>query len=401
MKLRYKAITRDSKIVQGLIDAKDISEAASYLRSKDLIPVHILSEDSNPLLKLIPFVNKVAHSDVVLFTRQLASMLSSGLTLIRSLEILKDQTENEAMKEMIGTVVTEIEEGRTFSSAIAKYPDVFSSIYIAIIRSAEVSGLLDKSLNRLADNLEKEERLKSTVKGALIYPAIVVALMVVVLFIMMIFVIPELASLYKSLNVSLPLPTLIVIGVSRFTTVFWPIILGLVVLFVFLYRRWHKTESGQLIIDNLLLKMPIFGNLSKKLILTEFSRSLSLMIGSGTLVVDSLIQSAGITGNIHYKNAILDIAKKVENGVKIGDAIATYNIFPSVLIQLVRVGEEAGKLDETLMKASEYFEKESDEIIKTLTTSMEPIIIIILGVGVAFLMISIITPIYNLISNIQ
>ncbi|MCL6096661.1 MAG: type II secretion system F family protein, partial [Patescibacteria group bacterium] len=293
------------------------------------------------------------------------------------------------------------EEGKPLSFAIAKYPEAFSAIYVAVIKSSETSGLLDKALLRLADNLEKEERLKATIKAALTYPAIVVILMVIVVFIMMIYVIPQLSNLYKSLNVPLPLPTQIIIGISGFVTVLWPVIIGFGVLLVFLYRRWHKTEAGQLLIDNLLLKIPIFGNLFKKVILTEFSRTLSLLIGNGILVVESLLQSADTMGNIHYKNAVLDVAKKVENGVKIGDAITTYSLFPPVFVQLVKVGEEAGKLDETLMKASEYFERETDQLVKTLTTALEPFIMVVLGIGVAFLMISIITPIYSLISSIK
>lgn len=401
MRLRYKAVTRDGKILQGLIDANDIGEAASYLRSKDFIPVRIQEESNNSFLKLIPFYNKIKHSDIILFTRQLASMLSSGITLIRSLEILREQMENEAMTAVVGSTITDIEEGKPLSFAIAKYPEAFSAIYVAVIKSSEASGLLDKALLRLADNLEKEEKLKATIRAALTYPAIVVILMVIVVFIMMIYVIPQLSTLYKSLNVPLPLPTQIVIGISRFVTVLWPVILGFGVLLLFLYRRWHKTEAGQLVIDNLLLKLPIFGNLFKKVILTEFSRSLSLLIANGILVVESLLQSADTTGNIHYKNAILDVAKKVENGVKIGDAITTYSLFPPVFVQLVKVGEEAGKLDETLMKASEYFERETDQLVKTLTTALEPFIMVVLGIGVAFLMISIITPIYSLISSIR
>ncbi len=401
MKLKYRAVTTDNRIIQGLIDANDVSEAASYLRSKNLFPIRIARQSDSSFLKLLPFYNKIGHLDVVVFTRQLSSMLASGLTLIRSLEIIKEQLENQTMLEVVNSIITDIEEGKNLSSAIAKYPNVFSNIYVAIIKSAESAGLLDKALARLADNLEKQEKLRNTVKGALTYPIIVVILMVGVVVIMMTVVIPQLSTLYKSLNVSIPLPTQIIIGISRFTIVFWPLLLGIVILSIFFYRRWHKTEAGQLLIDNFLLKLPVFGNLNKKLILTEFSRTFGLLVGSGSLVVDSLLETADTLGNIHYKDAVKDIAKKVENGVKIGEAISAYPIFPPLLIQLIKIGEETGKLDETLMKASEYFERETDQIIKTLTTALEPIIIVVLGVGVAFLLISVIVPIYSLISSIR
>ncbi len=401
MRLRYKAITKDNKIIRGLVDAKEINEAASYLRSKNLVPITITQEAKNSILNNLPFLGKIKGSDLIIFTRQLSSMLSSGLTLIRSLEILKEQFTNEAMLEATSNIILDIEEGKNFSSAISKFPDVFSPIYVSIIKSAESSGLLDRSLLRLADNLEKQEKLKNTIKAALIYPAIVVLLMVVVVFIMMIFVIPQLANLYKGLGVELPLPTKIIIGVSGFFVVFWPLIIGLAALSIFLYRRWYKTEAGRLIIDNFMLKIPVFGNLIKKVILTELARTLGVLVGSGSLVVDSLIQTSDTLGNIHYKNAVRDVAKKVENGVAIGDAMSSYSLFPPLLVQLVKIGEQTGKLDETLLKASEYFEGETEQIVKTLTTALEPLIMVTLGVGVAFLMISVITPIYSLISSIK
>ena len=401
MRLRYKAITRDNKIILDLVDAKDINEAASYLRNKNLVPITIAQTAKNDIFKNLPFLGKIKKSDLVVFTRQLSSMLSSGLTLIRSLEILKEQFTNEAMLEIVISTITDIEEGRPFSSAISKFPDVFSPIYVSIIKSSESSGLLDRALLRLADNLEKQEKLKSTIKAALTYPAIVVSLMAVVVFIMMTTVIPQLANLYKGLNVELPLPTKIIISISGFFVVFWPLIIGLFFLSIFLYRRWYKTEAGRLIIDNLTLKIPVFGNLIKKVILTELSRTLSVLVGSGSLVVDSLIQTSETLGNIHYKNALRDVAKKVENGVAIGDAMSSYALFPSLLVQLVKIGEQTGKLDETLLKASEYFEGETEQLVKTLTTALEPFIMITLGVGVAFLMISVITPIYGLISSIK
>ncbi len=401
MKLRYKAITKDNKIIRGLVEAKDINEAAGYIRSKSLVPITITQETKNSISSILPFLGKVKGSDLVVFTRQLSSMLSSGLTLIRSLEILKEQFTNDVMLETTESIIADIEEGKTFSFAISKFPEVFSPIYVSIIKSAEGAGLLDKALLRLADNLEKQEKLKGTIKAALTYPAIVVSLMVVVVFIMMTFVIPQLANLYKGLNVDLPLPTKIIISISGFFVGFWPLAIGLTVLSIFLYRRWYKTEAGRLIIDNFILKIPVFGNLIKKVTLTEMARTLGVLIGSGSLVVDSLIQTSETLGNIHYKNAVKDVARKVENGITIGDAMSSHSLFPALMVQLVKIGEQTGTLDETLLKTSEYFERDTDQLVKTLTTALEPFIMVILGVGVAFLMISVITPIYNLISSIK
>jgi type IV pilus assembly protein PilC len=287
------------------------------------------------------------------------------------------------------------------ASAIAKYPKVFSPIYVSIIKAGESAGLLDKVLLRLADNLEKQQKLKSTIKSALMYPVIVIALMIAVVAIMMIFVIPQLTSLYGNLGVTLPLTTRIVIGMSNFTSTFWPIILVVSFVVGVFYRRWSKTPDGRFILDNIALRLPIFGKLIRETILAEFSRTLGLLIGTGSLVVDSLLETAETTGNVHYKTAIIDISHKVEKGVSIGDAMSFHSLFPPLLVQLVKVGEETGKIDETMVKASEYFEREVDQTVKTLTTAMEPFIMIVLGVGVAFLILAVITPIYSLISNIQ
>lgn len=401
MKLRYKAATADGRIVQGIIDAKDESEAASYLRSKELFPVQIKKQAEGILTKYFPFLNKLSNNEVILFTRQLSSMLASGLTLMRALQIYKDQLQNQQMTEVVGGIISNVEEGKALSFAISKYPDVFPPIYISLIKAGESSGLLDKVLLRLANNMEKQAKLRSTVKGALLYPAIVVILMILVIFIMMIFVIPQLSTLYTSLNVPLPLPTKIVIGFSSFLGTFWPLILVLMIGFFYFFRRWKKTAEGQLILDDFILRLPIFGKLIKQTILSEFSRTFGLLVGTGTLVVESLIQTADTTGNVHFKNAIHGVAKQVEKGVSIGDAMSSYPLFPPMLVQLVKVGEQTGKVDETLGKASEYFEEQVNQQVRTLTTALEPFIMIVLGVGVAFLIISVITPIYSLISSLQ
>jgi type IV pilus assembly protein PilC len=401
MKFHYRAVTKNSKLVQGLMEAKDSGEIANYLRAKELTPVAIEEDRGDYISKLSSAFHQVKTNDVVMFTRQISSMLSAGLTLLRALEIFKDQVQNPAMMEVLDGVVSQVENGKPFSAAISKYPKVFSGIYVSLIKAGEKSGLLDKVLLRLADNMEKQQKLRSTIKGALMYPIIIVILMVVVVGVMMIFVIPQLTVLYKNLNIELPLPTKIVMGLSDITIKFWPITLGAIALLFVAYQKWSKTEDGRLIIDNLKLKMPVFGKLIKQTILAEFTRTFGLLVGTGTLVVEALTETADTAGNVYYKNAIADVAKQVEKGVSIGDAMAYYPLFTPMLVQLVKIGEQTGKVDETLLKASEYFEREVDQSVKTLTTAMEPFIMVILGIGVSFLIISVITPIYSLISSIQ
>ncbi|OGH06263.1 MAG: hypothetical protein A2W22_02635, partial [Candidatus Levybacteria bacterium RBG_16_35_11] len=321
MKLHYKAATKEGKIIRGILDAKDVNEAALYLRSKDYLPIQIKKQEADlKLLNIIGF-RKIKTNEIVVFTRQMSSMLSSGLTLIRCLQLFRDQAQNPRMAEVIGGVISDVEEGKNLSLAISKYPDVFSPIYVSLIKAGESSGLLDKVLQRLADNLEKQAKLRSTIKGAMMYPIIIVSLMIVVVFVMMIFVIPQLTGLYTNLNIPLPVPTQIVIGISSFVQLFWPIIIGGFFLFFILYKKWSKTEKGKSVIDALILKMPIFGKLTKETILTEFSRTFGLLVGTGTLIVEALLQTSDTTGNIYYRTAIRGVARQVEKGIPLGEAM--------------------------------------------------------------------------------
>lgn len=401
MKLYYKAVGRDGQIVKGVLEAKGVEETIAYLREKQLLPIQVTPKNEKGVKQYLPFFKKIGGQDIVFFTQQLSSMLSSGLTLLQALSVLKEQTQNPFMVEVINAIIADIEEGKPFSQTLEKYPDIFSSIYVSLIKASETSGLMDKVLSRLAINLERQANLKSTVKAALMYPAVVVTGMIVVVGIMMVFVMPQLTVMYQNLGIELPLPTQIIVSVSNFVMTFWPFLIAGIIFTIFLFNRWHKTLSGQLIIDNVLLQLPVFGNLIKKMILTEISRTLGLLVGSGTLVVDALKQASDVAGNIHYKNAVMDISKRVEKGVPVGESTMFSPLFPPIFVEMVKIGEKTGKLDESLLKVSEYFENETDTSVKGLTSALEPLIIVALGVGVAFLIFSIITPIYNLTSQIK
>ncbi|MBI5044489.1 MAG: type II secretion system F family protein [Candidatus Levybacteria bacterium] len=400
MKIVYKAVNDQGKAVRGLVEAKDQQEAAVFLRKQDLFPITLKEYNPSRSLKSL-FIRKSASTDLVFFTRQLSSMLSSGLTLMQALQILRGQVQNPAMAEVVNGLIASIEEGKSFSLAIAKYPQVFSPIYVSLIQAAESAGLLDKILLRLADNLEKQQKLKGMIKSALMYPIIVIILMVAVMTIMMIFVVPQLTVLYENLDIPLPLPTQIVIGLSNATINFWPFVLGGVIFFVYYFRKWKKTPRGMKIIDALILRMPIFGKLATQSIMVEFGRTFGLLVGTGSLVVESLNQSADVVGNIYYRNAIKEVGKKVEKVVTIGDAMLAEPLFPPIIVEMTKIGEQTGKLDDSLTRVSEYFEREVEQTVKALTTALEPFIMIILALGVGFLVISVITPIYNLISQIQ
>lgn len=400
MKLLYKAVNDRGKIVRGLVDARDEKEAAAFLRKQDFVPISIKAYNPNSSITNI-LNRRSASKDLVFFTRQLSSMLSSGLTLMQGLSILRNQVQNPAMAEVVRGLVANIEEGKSLSEAIQKYPRVFYPIYVSLIQAAEGAGLLDKILLRLADNLEKQDKLKGTIKSALMYPIIVIVMMVAVMTIMMIFVVPTLTTLYVSFNVELPLPTKIVIGLSTITTKYWAIVIGIIVPLVIYLGRWKKTLRGKKVIDAMILRLPIFNKLIVQSIMVEFSRTFGLLVGTGSLVVESLNQSADVVGNYYYQAAIREIGNKVEKGVSIGDAMLSDPLFPPLIVEMAKIGEQTGKLDDSLMRVSEYYEREVEETVKGLTTAMEPVIMIVLAAGVGFLVISIITPIYNIISQIQ
>ena len=401
MKLYYRAVTKDGKTIRGLIEAKDERQAAEYLRQHQFLPVKIVPENKKGLVQYIPFFHRSSLSDLVFFTRQLASIMTSGLTLMQALQIMKNQmqSQNPYMQDVLQGIITDIENGKKFSTALEKYPKVFSPIYVALIKTAETSGLLDKVLLRLADNLEKQQQLHRTIQGALLYPLIVMAMMVAVIVIMMIFVIPQLSQLYSEIDMALPLPTLIVISLSNFVVAAWPLFIGLGFLGVYLYQSWYRKGSGRKIVDTYILKIPVFGKLMKETMMAEFTRTLGLLINAGSLVVESINRSSDVVDNVVYKEAILLVAKRVEKGIDMGDAMEANALFPPIVVEMVRIGEQTGKLDESLLKASEYFEREVEQTVKTLTTLLEPAIMIVLALGVGFLIFAVITPIYNLISS--
>ncbi len=401
MKLYYRAVNQDGSTVTGLIEARDEKEVVGYLRSRQLIPVKIIPAANRSILHYIPFLNRPTFNEKVVFTRQLSSMLASGLTLMQALEILKNQMQTPALEEMNQSLITEIQNGKPFSAAITKHPKFFSPVYVALIKTAESSGLLDKVLQRIAENLEKEQELKSSIRNALMYPVIVVVVMIIVLVIMMIFVIPQLFELYGSLDIDLPLSTRIIIGMSDFFKNYLLIILIVVAASGFYIRSWYKKSDGRRTVDKYMLKIPVVGKLIKEMMMAEFTRTLGLLIGAGSLVVESLIKSSEVVGNVVYRDEILLLSKRVEKGISIGDAMDATPLFPPIVIEMAKIGEQTGKLDESLLKASEYFEREVQQTVKTLTTLMEPAIMVILALAVAFLIFAVITPIYGLISSIN
>ncbi len=400
MEYKYIGVNTDGKKDVGQLEANSEKDVLDFLRLNKLTPIKI-----EPLEKsqsaILSYLNRVKGGDIILFTRQLSSMILAGLTLIESLDLLKKQADKPKMAKLVEDIITDVSEGKSFSTALKQHPEAFSPVYVSLITAAEEGGLLDKVLARLADNLEKSDAVRKQVRSALFYPAIIVSGVLMVIILMNIFVIPQLGDLYESLDLDLPLTTKIVVTMSNLTRTFLPVIIvGIIVGIVFL-RRYIKTEAGVKIVDKLKLKAPVFGTIIKLSAFDEISRTLSLLVSSGSSLISAIKISADVSGNYYYRTALIDTANLVEKGAGLSIALEHQKLFPPLMVQMVKVGEATGKIDESLLKVSEYFERDLELKVKNLTTAIEPILIIVLGISVAFLIISIITPIYGLISQIQ
>ena len=392
----YKAKDKDGKIVTGEVEAIDSSTAARLVRQKSLVVVSIKIKGGTVSGFIDSFRNRVKTSDITSFTRQFATMINAGLPITESLSILKLQSQKN-LEPIIGKILNDVEDGSSLSVAFAKYPTVFSPTYVALLKAGETGGVLDKVLTRIADNLEKADEFRGKVIGALIYPLIIIVGMILVTFIMMIFVLPKLLTLYTQFNATLPLPTQIIITVSNLSVRFWPLILLVAVGGFLFFSSYSKTTAGRHKIDEWIFKIPIFGDLQKKIMLTDLARTLGLMIGSGVPIIEGMQVTANSMGNVVMKEALIDASLQVEKGFPIAFSFAKHpEAFPYIFSQMMAVGEESGKIDEVLSKLAHVFEIESDQKVKTLTAAIEPIVMVILGIGVGFLVVAIILPIYNL-----
>lgn len=396
----YTARDQTGKPAKGRVEATNEKEAAGLVRERNLVVTSLTPVRGKMSFSLSRF-SRVSFTDVVSFTRQLSTMVTAGLQIQEALTLLKNQTTKPAMIEMLSKISREIQGGGNLATALAKYPRQFNTTYIALIKAGESSGTLEKVLDRLADNLEKDLEFRSKVKGAMIYPTIIMIAMIAVFFLLMTLVVPKLTALYEDFGADLPLPTRILQGVSDFMVAFWWLILILGGVFFQLFNRWKKSALGRPIWDGFMLRLPLIGPLLKEIILVEFTRTLGMLTGAGVHILDSLNILIDSLDNFHFKSALTEITKKVEKGFPMGTLFAQYPIFPPILAQMIKVGEETGKMDESLLKLSGYFERESDHMVKGLTTAIEPVIMIVLGVGVGFIVFAIITPIYNLTSQFK
>jgi len=397
---QFKYIVRDQsgQEKKGTVESTSPEQASSILHNKGYVVIKI-SPKSKALQ--VPFIGGVNLGHVATFTRQLSTMITSGLPLTDSLIVLERQTSHERFRQIIKEIADDVQGGKSFADSLSKHGSAFSAAYINIVKAGEASGTLDSVLTKLADTLEKDREFQSKIKGAFIYPAIIIIAMTGVSFLIMVFVIPRLADVYTEIGLDLPLPTVILITISRFMAAFWwLLIIAFAVAFVFL-RRYKKTPQGALLMDRLMLKVPVMGQLSRDSSLTELTRTLGALVGAGVPILEALKISSEVALNAVHTQAIKRAAAMVEKGATLSKAIAQEEDFPPIVTQMLAVGEETGKMDDVLDKVSHFYELEVEHQVRNLTTALEPIVMIMLGIMVAFLVISIIFPIYNITKGFQ
>jgi len=394
---RFRAKSKKGVSRKGLVEAQSLQSAADVLRKQNLviIDLHEATQSGGGLFK---FSNKVKFEDVVNFTRQLSTMISAGLPLTDALSILQVQVP-PALSTHVMEILRSIEGGETFANSLKEHDEVFSKVYVALVEAGEAAGVLDTILARLADNLEKQREFRAKTKGALIYPVIVLIGMLLVGVVMMVFVLPKLTIMYEDFDAELPLITKMLMGMSAFMAKTWYLMVVIGFGGVYALRAWRKTELGALKYDQLILKIPIFGKIKSMTLMAEFSRTLALLASAGVSLVEALTIVQGVVDSAVIKKALVAVGRSVERGSSLAESLAKHESFPMIVPQMVSVGEQTGKLDDVLNRVAGYFETESEHAIKNLSTAMEPIIMVVLGLGVGFMIVAIIVPIYNLTST--
>lgn len=399
----YTAKSLDGEIKSGTSNAKDLKELARNLRSKGLFLT--TAEDKyqkrKKIFNIILFSRKVSIGEKIFMARNLSIMVSTGLPLVKGFSILSAQSKSKRMKTALSEIGQEISKGKNLSDSFKKYPDIFSELFQSMIQSGEESGTLEEVLNTLSLQLEKEKELKSKIQRALIYPFILISLMIIIGIGLASFILPKINTFFKSLNVDLPLTTKIILGAGDFFTEYWQFVLLIFSILIFILIVLLKTKKGRVIIDTILLKTPLISPFIKKSNSALLIRSLSSLLASGIHLIRSLEITSGTVNNFYFKKALLGVTKEVEKGEKLFTSFKNYqDLFPYGTVDMIEIGEETGKTSMILKKLAEFYEEEVSDIAENLSTIIEPILIIIIGLVVGIFAISIIGPMYSSLSSI-
>jgi type IV pilus assembly protein PilC len=395
----WQGVGPRGETLQGEMEAANREAVISRLRSQRIRPKANKIRTKGRLdqdIKIPGFGEKVSQKDVVIFTRQLATMIDAGLPIVQALDILAQQSENKTFSKSIKQIKQDVESGTTFADSLRRHPKQFDDLYTNMVDAGEIGGILDTILARLSAYMEKAMKLKAKIKGAMIYPISIVAVAVIVTGILLIFVIPTFADMFSSFGKALPLPTQIAINLSYVTIAFFPYIIAFCVSLFFVLRMWYRTEKGKFAIDGFLLRLPIFGDLFRKAAVARFSRTLSTLLSSGVPVLDSLLITGKTSGNKVVEKTILNARQSISEGRTLTEPLVESQVFPPMVCQMINVGETTGALDSMLNKIADFYEDEVDNAVANLTALMEPLIIVFLGVVIGGLVVAMYMPIFQL-----
>jgi type IV pilus assembly protein PilC len=397
----YVGRTRSGAVKKGELSAKTRDEAVDQLRKQSVVVTSLEEKKSGAggFNVNISFGSGLTDKDLVVFTRQFGTMINAGLPLVQCLEILSTQSENKVLRETIGEVKTQVEAGSTFSDALRRHPKVFDDLYVNLVHAGEVGGLLDTILTRLAKYIEKAMKLKGQIKSAMIYPAAILGVAVVVIAVLMIWVIPIFAKMFNELSggkMGLPGPTQLVIDISNIFTSYWYVMFGSIVAVIFGIKKYYSTSQGRMAIDKLLLKTPVFGDLIRKASVAKFTRTLGTLLASGVPLLDGMTICAKTAGNKVIEETLINARVSISGGKTIADPLAASGVFPKMVTHMIAVGESTGALDAMLGKIADFYEDEVDQAVASLTSLLEPIMMVFLGIVIGFIVVAMYLPIFKM-----
>ncbi len=395
----YTARNLKGDLVKDQVDLPSKDDVVAHLRKNRLVVVQV--RVAPRAMSMPKLGGGVKTRDVVVFTRQFATMINAGLPLVQALDILAQQTENKTLAGVTRQVVYDVESGQTLADALRKHPKAFSDLYVNMVAAGEAGGILDTILQRLAQFLEKNDAIIRKVKGAMVYPAVIMTVAVVAVAVLLIFVIPTFQNMFASVNLDLPLPTRIVIGMSNVLKGYWWAIIGVIAISVFAITRYYKTAAGRLQIDALMLRFPVLGDLLRKSAVSRFTRTLGTLISSGVSILDGLEITARTAGNMVIHNAVMESRQSIAGGDTISAPLQRSKVFPPMVISMIAVGEQTGGLDEMLSKIADFYDEEVDAAVGTLLSLMEPIMIVVLGVIVGGMVVAMYLPIFDMVNAVQ
>ncbi|MDQ5938524.1 MAG: type pilus assembly protein PilC [Patescibacteria group bacterium] len=391
----------DSELMSGIVEAPGESEAAELLSERGLVVLSLVTSHQKAFKGININIGGVSQKDLVIFSRQLAVMISATIPIVQSLRILSQQTNNPVFTEKVVEMANDVDGGMKLSDAMAKHYKIFSNFFVAMIKSGETSGRLEEVLEYLADQMEKDYDLVARIKGAMIYPALILTALVGVSILMMVYILPKMTPMLQETGAELPMVTLWLIAISDFMVKYWPFLLLIILVLIGIFVFWTKSKSGKTMWDSVKIRMPIFGNLFKKIYLVRFTRSLHTLIKGGVPIASALRITAEVVDNKAYSDLIMRTVAEVEAGNSISTLFAKSPLMPKMLSQMMIVGEKTGRIDNILEKLSDFYTREINNLVSNLTVLIEPLILIIMGVGVAGIVAAIMLPMYKVAQTIN